>query len=129
MINILIFFRIGCLLNGCCAGRPSTGRLALHLPNHRGVWRRRIPTQLLEAAWAALLLVAAIALWRRLPFDGALFLSAIAGYGIGRLVLESTRERQDRRIGGATLQRAILLALVVLSAGPLLLLWLSGWRL
>ena len=52
----MIFTRIGCLLNGCCSGRPSEGRWALLLADHRGIQRRRIPTQLLEAGWAALLL-------------------------------------------------------------------------
>lgn len=92
MLFTLIFGRIGCLLNGCCAGRPSKGWISAYLPNHRGVWERRIPAQILEAAWAAVLLVFAITVWQWLPFPGALFLLLAAGYASGRLVLLSARE-------------------------------------
>jgi phosphatidylglycerol:prolipoprotein diacylglycerol transferase len=56
MLIWLIFGRLGCLLHGCCSGRPSAGPLTLELPDHRGIWRRRIPTQLLEAGWGVLIL-------------------------------------------------------------------------
>ncbi len=88
----MILTRIGCLLNGCCAGRPSKAWGSVYLPNHLGVWERRIPTQCLEAGWAGVLLVSAMTVWRWLPFPGALFLLVAAGYGCGRLVLESARE-------------------------------------
>ena len=88
----MILARIGCLLNGCCAGRPSRAWGSVYLPNHMGVWDRRIPTQCLEAGWVAVLLVSAMTVWRWLPFPGALFLLVTAGYASGRLVLESARE-------------------------------------
>jgi prolipoprotein diacylglyceryltransferase len=47
----MIITRIGCLMNGCCAGRPSRMWGSVYLPNHLGVWERRIPTQCLEAVW------------------------------------------------------------------------------
>jgi phosphatidylglycerol:prolipoprotein diacylglycerol transferase len=67
----MIFTRIGCLLNGCCSGRPSEGPWAINLPDHRGVRCGRVPTQLLEAGWAVVLLFAATATWRLMPFPGA----------------------------------------------------------
>jgi len=54
---------------------------------------RRIPSQLLELGWAALLLAFAVSLWPKLPFPGALFLCVTAGFESGRLVLQSFRER------------------------------------
>lgn len=90
----MFFTRIGCLLNGCCAGRPSERWIALYLPSRNGVWEKRIPTQLLEAAWAAILLVCAIAVRRSSPFSGALFLLVALGYALGRLVMEFARERR-----------------------------------
>jgi phosphatidylglycerol:prolipoprotein diacylglycerol transferase len=119
----MVFTRFGCLLNGCCAGRPTEGWLALYLPDQQGVWKRRIPTQLLEAGWAWLLLLGAIVLWSRLPFPGALFLFCLAGYGVGRLLLESTREEQDR-MGGLTIHHFISVALVVLSV----VIFIGVWR-
>lgn len=110
-----IFTRIGCLLNGCCAGRPSEGPLGLYLPNHRGVWRRRIPTQLMEAALALLLLAGSVTAWGRLPFPGGLFLGVLAVYGGARIVLEVAREEQERLWGGVTVQQAISAGILLLS--------------
>ena len=115
----MIFTRVGCLLNGCCGGRPTTGRLSLYLPDQHGVWTRRVPTQLFEAAWAILLLAGAARLWRHMPFPGALFLCVLAGYGLGRLVLEPAREAQDR-IAGIPVTGAISAALVAASGTILL---------
>lgn len=119
----MIFTRMGCLLNGCCGGRPTEGRFALYLPDHRGIWKRRIPTQLLEAGWAVLLLLGAIGLSDRLPFPGALFLYFLAGYGMGRIVLEFTRNEQDR-VGKLTIHQAMSVLLVAISITVLTAAWL-----
>jgi phosphatidylglycerol---prolipoprotein diacylglyceryl transferase len=117
----MIFTRIGCLMNGCCAGRPSQTWISVYLPDHRGVWARRIPTQCLEAAWAVVLLVSAIGVWPRLPFPGALFLFVAAGYAAGRLALESMREQHPGAprftIHHAISALMIVLSLVALTAG------------
>lgn len=90
----LMFTKVGCLLNGCCSGRPSESRIAVLLPGMRGEWRRRIPVQLLEAGWAAVVAMIASTLLGRLPFDGAVFLAVAAVYGVGRILLESLREHE-----------------------------------
>lgn len=118
----MIFTRTGCLLNGCCAGRVTEGRLALYLPDHQGIWQRRMPTQPLEAAWATVLLIGAIVTWHQMPFRGALFLSALAAYGTGRFLLEFTRESQDR-VGKIWLHHAVSAALVVLSLTTFFVVW------
>jgi len=125
MLTILvgmIFTRIGCLLNGCCGGRPSNGWLSMYLPNHRGVWARRIPTQCLEAGLAVVLMVAAVTVWRWLPFPGALFLLVTAGYAAARLGLESLREL-DPGAGRFTIHHALSVLLVVMSLAALA----AGW--
>jgi len=112
----------GCLLNGCCSGRHSEGRFALWLANQSGERRRRIPNQILEGSWAAVLLAGAVLLWGKLPFPGALFLYLLGGYGAGRLVLESTRERPP----GApriSIDHAVSMGLVVLCATGFLTAW------
>jgi phosphatidylglycerol---prolipoprotein diacylglyceryl transferase len=122
LLITMFFGRIGCLLNGCCAGRPSSGWLGWYLPNRAGVWDRRIPTQCLEAGWAAVLLIAATLLWRRMPFPGALFLLVSAGYAAGRLLLESTRDYGP----GArkfTIHHAISAAMIMFSFVVLTVRW------
>jgi phosphatidylglycerol:prolipoprotein diacylglycerol transferase len=118
----MILGRIGCLMQGCCAGRPTKGWLSMYLPNHMGVWERRIPTQCLEAGWAGVLLISAIAVWRWLPFSGALFLLATAGYGCGRLVMESTRE-PDEGAARFNMYHGISVAITVLSLAVLAARW------
>src|SRR5262249_15504183 len=118
----MMIVRIGCLLNGCCAGRPSSSWIAVNLPNLRGVWARRLPTQCLEAGWAAVLLVLAVGLRGKLPFPGALFWVVAAGYGGGRLVLESTRE-QVSGAGRFTIHHGVSATLILLSLAALA----SGW--
>lgn len=115
----MLFTRLGCLLNGCCAGRPSDGWCALHLPNYRGVWRRRVPSQMLEALLTALLLFAAVLIWGRNPFPGAVFLFTVAGYSGGRLLLEPMRDEQDR-IGSLNVQLTFSAAFVALALAGLI---------
>jgi phosphatidylglycerol:prolipoprotein diacylglycerol transferase len=124
MLIWLIVGRFGCVLHGCCSGRPSTGFLALHLPDHRGIWCRRIPAQFLEAGWAALVLVGVAGLWNKQLVPGALFFCAVAAYGIGRIALQPTRDSQDR-FGALNVHQALSLALSALSLMVLLALWLS----
>ena len=93
----MIFTRVGCLLNGCCSGRPTQGWFGIRLCDTHGVWQKRVPTQALEAACAAGLLIVAMVVWRRMPFPGALFLLIILSYSSIRLLLELAREHGNRR--------------------------------
>lgn len=88
----MIFTRVGCLLNGCCGGRPTLGWFGIPLPDTRGIWQKRVPTQALEALCAAALLVVTMLMWRRTPFPGALFLLIMLSYAGVRLLLELARE-------------------------------------
>ena len=117
MLVGMIFTRIGCLLNGCCAGRPSGTWLALRLPNLAGVWDKRFPVQFLESAWAVILLAFAIVLRRSIPFPGGLFLFVAGGYAAGRLVLESMREPEPgvRRITYGHLASLVMIVLSVVT--------------
>jgi phosphatidylglycerol:prolipoprotein diacylglycerol transferase len=92
MLVGLAVTRVGCLMNGCCAGRPTTGRLAMWAPDVRGRWERRRPTQLLEAAWAVLILVAVAMGGDVLRGDGTVFAAVVASYSAGRLVFQALRD-------------------------------------
>ncbi len=124
MLIAMIFTRIGCLLNGCCGGCPTNGKFALYLPDHRGVWRRRIPTQLLEAGLAFLILIAAASLWNQRPFHGSVFLASLFAYSLGRFALQATREVQDK-LGAMNVQQAICVAFGLISLTGLLIGWLG----
>jgi prolipoprotein diacylglyceryl transferase len=96
----MVFTRVGCLLNGCCSGRPTGAWWGFNLPDHRGIWRRRIPTQILEMTWAAAILCAAIFISDRKPSAGAIFCLAVVAYGTGRiLILEPLRNHDANREG------------------------------
>ena len=93
----MIFTRVGCLLNGCCAGRPSEGRLALRLPGQAGRWERRHPVELLELTTAVVLLACCVAIAAAEPPPGAVFLFALAGYGCARSIIDPLRESRGLR--------------------------------
>jgi phosphatidylglycerol:prolipoprotein diacylglycerol transferase len=114
----MICARLGCLLNGCCVGRPTTGHLGTWLCDAHGEWARRIPTQLLEATLAAALLIVAITFRLVLPRPGQLFLLAAGLFGAGRLVLLPLRA--DRSRDGV--MRLISVSMIVGGIGGLLLL-------
>jgi phosphatidylglycerol---prolipoprotein diacylglyceryl transferase len=95
MLVGLAFTRLGCTLHGCCAGRPTSGAIGLVLPDLRGVRRRRRPTQPLEAAWALVVLTAAVAA-SDAP-AGTVFAGVVAAYAAGRLALEPWRDGASAR--------------------------------
>jgi phosphatidylglycerol:prolipoprotein diacylglycerol transferase len=85
--------RVGCLLGGCCVGRPTRSRWGVWSSNRR-VGVRRIPVQLMESAFAGILaLLAALAVlaWGT-SSDGAVFVAAVAAYTAGRQLLFPLRE-------------------------------------
>ncbi|MGB9433381.1 MAG: prolipoprotein diacylglyceryl transferase family protein [Candidatus Acidiferrum sp.] len=111
----MIFARIGCLLNGCCCGRPSNAWFSIPLPNAEGVKVKRIPSPCLESIWAATLLALSILFLHRMPFHGALLLFVSSGYAAGRLLLESFREHATGS-SKFNVHHAISAAILVLSA-------------
>ncbi len=123
MLIGLIFTRVGCLMNGCCAGRATSSRLGVWLPDHRGEWKRRIPTPLMEASWAALVLAGAALAQAVDPDAGVVFLGVLAAYGAGRLLLEPTRA--DARSGGSRANTAVSALLVLAGSIGLIAGWLG----
>ena len=121
----MIFTKIGCLLNGCCAGHATESWIGLCLPNVQGIWRRRLPSQILEAAFAGILLLLALAQWHSAPFPGVVFLVCLLVYAAGRWVLEGFRENIDQ-FAGMSLHRVISAGLAALSVFGLVLPWPRG---
>jgi len=120
MLTGMVFARVGCLLNGCCAGRPTEGRFGVVLPNHEGVRTRRVPTQFLEAGLGAILLAPAAVLLASKAPPGSVFTETLAVYALARLFLQPLREHQGRVAGMPALRAAsaALLGLALLSMFP-----------
>lgn len=123
MLIGMIVTRAGCLLNGCCSGRPTSEWWGIHLANYKGERRRRVPLQILEGIWGLVVLAMVVMYWGHLPFEGAMFLVALGTYGAGRLALESLREEQDR-IMGFSLHKALSTGFIVLATSVFVIDWL-----
>ena len=120
MLTGMVFARVGCLLNGCCAGRPTESRLGLVLPDHLGVRVRRIPMQLIEGGFGIALLAGAAALAASSPPPGFVFTGSLAAYATARLFLQRLRADEVRVGGIPALQAAsaVLLLLALASMVP-----------
>lgn len=105
--------RIGCFFTGCCAGRATASRWGIWSSN-RTVGARRIPTQLIESAFA--LLVSAVSLSVLLSFGvqhGGILVVALATYTLGRQVLLPLREEpRQSRLGAWLIAPICAVALV-----------------
>jgi len=116
MLVGMVVTRLGCFLNGCCAGRVTHGPFGFDLPDYRGVWQRRIPTQALEAGWGILTVATALLVLQARPFDGAVFLFGLGFYGLGRLLLEPLRDQPDR-VAGFALHRLLSTIFIAIALG------------
>lgn len=117
------FGRIGCLMHGCCYGRPCSLPWAIHFPaDHAthgiGVHPTEIYDSLLNFAFYCFLAW----LFRRKKFDGQIFAVYLIGYAVIRSFVEYFRGDYPVYYGGwATPAQLISVGIV---AGGLLLLFL-----
>lgn len=95
--------RIGCLLNGCCFGRPAAVPWALPVAYLDPTLRH--PTQLYASAAAFLIFLILLYRRQRVRFHGQLFLEFIVYYSVYRFLVEFYRET-DIFIGALTLGQA-----------------------
>jgi len=111
--------RIGCFLNGCCYGKPTSVPWAL--PCAAGDSLLRHPTQLYSFAAGLLIFLLLLYLKRKKSFPGELFTLYLIFYSIYRFLLEFFRESPSL-LGWLTPGQTVSLVL-----GPAaLLFWL--WR-
>jgi phosphatidylglycerol:prolipoprotein diacylglycerol transferase len=112
--------RLGCFLNGCCFGTPTSLALGVRfpagsLPAAAYGEQALHATQLYESAASLALFALLMWLARRRLFSGALFLVLMAGMGLERLAVEPLRFHSDE----TALVRGVALGLVVLGAAGL----------
>jgi len=114
--------RIGCLMNGCCYGRPTDLPWALRFPaDHPTQGHYVHPTQLYESALNLGLYAALAWLFRRRQFDGQIFAAYLVCYAVLRAFVESFRGDYTTYYLGGYATPAQVLSLFIFTAG--LLLW------
>lgn len=92
-----MFGRIGCLMNGCCYGRPANMACAITFPAGHDTHARNQaatpvhPTQIYEAVLTLLLYLTLAWLFRRKHRQGHIFAFYLIGYGICRAIVELFR--------------------------------------
>jgi phosphatidylglycerol:prolipoprotein diacylglycerol transferase len=113
--------RLGCLLGGCCAGRPTRSRWGLWSSDRR-MGARRIPVQLLESATALVLCVAAVAaaVTVGLSGGGLIFLTALSAYIAARQMLFPLRDLPRMTTHGRRITLALSMIVTLTAAGLLL---------
>ena len=125
--------RVGCFLNGCCFGTPSSAPWAVAFPAHGFAFEAQHSAGLIGPEAAASLpvhpaqlymtlgLVAVFAvLLRRLrqgSWDGSVFVSYLFLYGILRFLVEIVRGDSARSVYGMTVSQAISLGLIAVAGG------------
>jgi phosphatidylglycerol:prolipoprotein diacylglycerol transferase len=88
--------RIGCFLNGCCYGKPTSSFIGVLFPYIEGgpsldtVFR--YPTQLFSSVFGFALFGVLLLIWRKKKFNGQVFLAFLILYAVERTVVEYYRE-------------------------------------
>jgi phosphatidylglycerol:prolipoprotein diacylglycerol transferase len=113
--------RIGCLLNGCCCGRPTGSFAGVYLPDAWGTWAVRYPTQVMHAGADLAILGALSYAARRSPPQGYVWLLYLILYSTERVLIDLLRE-PGPTLAGLSAARVVGAA-TILAAGALL-----GWR-
>jgi phosphatidylglycerol:prolipoprotein diacylglycerol transferase len=124
--------RMGCLLAGCCFGRPTTMPWAITFTNPLAAANAATPlgiplhpTQLYEAG-AELLILVFLLLWERrgIGFPGRTFWSYLLLYGVSRFAIEFYRG-DSRGLVFDTLSTSQFVSIVLVPLSILMLLLLS----
>lgn len=114
---------VACLLYGSAYGATGSGVGTAVLPDVTGVEARRYATQAFAIGQSLLLLGLVWALRRRWPFYGAAFLMFNLLYFAGQFLLEYFRGDETLYWAGWRLTHLLDLALALLAAVALLVLW------
>jgi phosphatidylglycerol:prolipoprotein diacylglycerol transferase len=114
--------RFGCLMNGCCYGKPTDVPWAIRFPSDHETGGVPVhPTQLYDAFLNFCFYLFLAWLYRRKKFDGQIFASYLMGYAVLRSIVESFRgDYSSDHIHGGLLTPAQLVSLGIFSAGVLL---------
>lgn len=130
------FGRFGCLMNGCCYGRPTTLPWGIHFPGQCADWPHGHPswpnavhpTQIYDSLLNLGLFAALAWLYRRKKFDGQVFAVYLIAYAILRSIVEVFRGDYPIYYLGGFITPAQLLSVAIIIAGIGLYWYLSHNR-
>jgi len=100
------FTRIGCLLHGCCYGKPTHFFLAIRLHPDGDIMQLTgpvHPTQIYSSVCAFVTAGVLLWLWKRRSWDGAVFVTYTLLYGVYRFLIEFLRYSSPKMMGWAGL--------------------------
>jgi phosphatidylglycerol---prolipoprotein diacylglyceryl transferase len=120
-----VFGRLGCLMNGCCYGRPTDLPWAIHFPpDHETKGAGVHPTQIYDSLLNLALYAGLAWLYRRKKFDGQVFATHLVCYAVLRSFVELFRAdyAPDKYFLGGWLTPAQFVSIGILAAG-LILFW------
>jgi prolipoprotein diacylglyceryltransferase len=113
--------RMGCVFNGCCAGRETASPWGIRLHDTDYAVRRRIPLQYLEIAWWLLGIAIYLAVWPHPFAAGSYALAVLCWYGVGRFWLEPLRKSVDVVFGRCPINQLMAALLATVSGAALVL--------
>ncbi len=123
------FGRYGCLMHGCCYGRPTTLHWAIHFPPEHATKGVGVhPTQIYDSTLNLLLYAVLAWLFRRKKFDGQVFAVYMISYAVLRSFVEYFRGDYTPVHYLGPLTPAQLLSIGIAAAGVILLLTLPRTR-
>ncbi len=128
--------RLGCFAAGCDYGRPTESALGVIFTNPIAnrvsgtpLGIRLHPTQLYETLAGVLIFAVLMWLYRRKAFDGQIFVSYLALYGVARFGLEFLRGDRDRGfLFGDTVSTSQFIAVLAIGVAAVLYWRLQGHR-
>lgn len=116
--------RIGCLMGGCCYGKPcdlpwavtfTDPYTALHVGTPLDIPLH--PTQLYSALLEFLLFIMLHLLLRRNPVEGSVFFSYLTTYAVGRFIIEFFRNDLRSMLFGGALSISQFIAIIMFLTG------------
>ncbi len=116
-----VFGRMGCLLNGCCFGKPTDLPWAIQFPPGHDAYPDHVhPTQVYDALLSAALYAFLAWVFRRRQFHGQVFAVYLIGYAILRSFVEVFRGDYAARYYLGVLTPAHQVSIGIFLAGVIL---------
>lgn len=117
------FGRFGCLMNGCCYGKPTTLPWGVQFPKGHETYPNYVhPTEIYDALLNLALYAGLAWLYRRKKFDGQVFAAYMLCYAVARSFVEMFRGDYPVYYLGGWVTPAQLVSIGIFLVG-LILLW------